>query len=139
MGARIGKATFAEQIKPFLNLPEKSIHLLWESFNNISAGFGLTSEEFADICDAAELGNVLKLSESKLRALSLEIFACFDTDENDLVDALEFLATFALTSGMDFDSKIDFVFNCYDFDESGELTVDEMTLSFKSTIIGREC
>ena len=37
---------------------------------------------------------------------------------------------------MDIDDKILFVFNCYDFDESGELTIDEMTLSMKSTLTG---
>jgi Ca2+-binding EF-hand superfamily protein len=32
--------------------------------------------------------------------------------------------------------KLTFVFTCYDFDESGSLTLDEMTLSLKSTITG---
>lgn len=32
--------------------------------------------------------------------------------------------------------KMQFVFTCYDFDESGELTLDEMTLSLKSTVTG---
>ena len=32
--------------------------------------------------------------------------------------------------------KMQFVFTCYDFDESGELTLDETTLSLKSTITG---
>lgn len=32
--------------------------------------------------------------------------------------------------------KMNFVFMCYDFDESGELTLDEMTLSLKSTVTG---
>jgi len=32
--------------------------------------------------------------------------------------------------------KMNFVFTCYDFDESGNLTIDEMTLSLKSTITG---
>ena len=75
-----------------------------------------------------------------------------------MIDALEFLGTFALASGMDIEDKILFVFNCYDFDESGilfcrfkfldklliiiiiiplgELTIDEMTLSMKSTLTG---
>ena len=32
--------------------------------------------------------------------------------------------------------KITFVFNCYDFDESGNVTIDELTLSMKSTLTG---
>jgi len=136
MGQRLGKAAYVEDVKPFLNLPEKQIYLLWEAFNNIAAGFGLSPEEFTDICLAAELQSVLGMTENRVAAAAAAAFTVFDTDENDLVDALEFLATFALASGMDYAKKIEFAFNCYDFDESGELTVDEMTLSFKSTLLG---
>jgi microtubule-associated protein-like 6 len=52
------------------------------------------------------------------------------------VDALEFLAAFALISGMSHDAKANFIFNIYDFDESGELTIDEMTLALRSSITG---
>lgn len=89
---------------------------------------------------------------------------CGGAGQNGLVDALEFLATFALASGMELAEKINcapaprlpslslhcvlgrvtdatmwcaaVTFECYDFDESGELTIDEMTLSFKSTLTG---
>ena len=47
------------------------------------------------------------------------LFRHLDTDENDLVDALEFLATFAMISGMNLVGKVKFMFDCYDFDESG--------------------
>ena len=136
MGQRLGKAAYVPEVKPFLNLPEKQIYLLWEAFNNIAAGFGLGPEEFTDICLAAELPNVLGLTENRVAAAAAAVFTVFDTDENDLVDALEFLAAFAMCSGMDFAKKIEFAFNCYDFDESGELSVDEMTLSFRSTLLG---
>lgn len=49
---------------------------------------------------------------------------------------MELLATVATTSAMTWLQKLDFVFNLYDFDESGEMTVDEMTLALKSTAIG---
>ena len=55
--------------------------------------------EFDDLCDAA--------------------FGVFDTDENELVDALEFLATFAVCSATRPRFKFKFVFDAYDFDESG--------------------
>jgi Ca2+-binding EF-hand superfamily protein len=136
MGQRLGKAVYVDEVKPFLNLPEKQIYLLWEAFNNIAAGFGLSPEEFTDICLAAELPAVLGLTENRVAAAAAAVFTVFDTDQNDLVDALEFLATFALCSGMDYAKKIEFAFNCYDFDESGELSVDEVTLSFRSTLLG---
>lgn len=31
---------------------------------------------------------------------------------------------------------LEFVFGCYDFDGSGRLTIDEITLAFKSTVTG---
>ncbi|RHY25309.1 hypothetical protein DYB32_008392 [Aphanomyces invadans] len=74
------------------------------------------------------------------------LFDAMDTDENGLVDALEFLGALALLSAMTIPQKITFVYNCYDFNESGEITIDELTLAMKSTLtglcklsIGRSC
>jgi Ca2+-binding EF-hand superfamily protein len=136
MGQKLGRAEFIEEARPFLNLPSDSVRKLWDAFNDVAEGFGLNSDEFKTICEAAKLHEFLATSRTELDAAAERIFVAFDTDENDLVDALEFLATFSLASGMSLDEKINFVFNCYDFDESGELTMDEMCLSFKSTLTG---
>lgn len=56
--------------------------------------------------------------------------------QNKIVDGLEALATLAMVSSMTPLEKMNFVFTCYDFDESGELSLDEMTLSLKSTVTG---
>ena len=41
-----------------------------------------------------------------------------------------------MVSAMTWLQKLEFMFRIYDFDESGELTADEMTLALKSTAIG---
>ena len=134
MGQKLGKATFAEASRPFLNLSFAAIEAMWDTFNNVADGFGINAQEFEEIC--AELGTELDVPKERMDELSREMFMAFDTDENDLIDALEFLATFAIASGMSTIETLEFVFNCYDFDGSKELTIDEMTLSMKSTLTG---
>ena len=68
--------------------------------------------------------------------LSDSLFTVFDSDQNGLVDALEFLGTLSVASGMSFEEKLEYIFAIYDFDDSGKLTIDEVTLAFKSTVTG---
>ena len=56
----------------------------------------------------AKLRKAIKKNRMTVRFM----FKAMDTDENDLIDALEFLATFALISGMSMDDKIKFMFDC---------------------------
>ncbi|RLN88463.1 hypothetical protein BBJ28_00007707 [Nothophytophthora sp. Chile5] len=83
--------------------------------------------------------------------------------QNGLVDALEFLGTIAMMSAMSIPHKLTctstpivlllsgaldpsdlsvsstnaaVVYNCYDFNETGQLSLDELTLAFKSTLTG---
>lgn len=46
------------------------------------------------------------LTEERLDDLSSKLFKMFDTDQNDLVDSLEFLSSFAILSGMEVEEKI---------------------------------
>jgi WD40 repeat protein/Ca2+-binding EF-hand superfamily protein len=135
MGQTIGRATVVPEAKKFVNLPKDAVDQLWESFNDVAEGFGLSIEEFLEINRTA-LKEYMELSDKKIDQLSAKVFAVLDDDKNDLIDALEFLGTFALLSGMSQSAKANFVFNIYDFDESGELTVDEMTLALRSCITG---
>ena len=56
--------------------------------------------------------------------------------QNGLIDAIEFLAALAVASGLTNRDTLEFVFKCYDFDGSQELTIDEVTLAMKSTLTG---
>ena len=78
---------------------------LWEAFNDIAEGFGLTIEEFQEIIKSALMEH-LSVTERTLNADTDAIFRCYDDDENNLVDSLEFLSSFALLSGMTAEEKI---------------------------------
>ena len=135
MGQQCGKSSFVLAAKPFVNLEKTAVWALWEAFNDVAEGFGINGHELYEICSVLQthLGNV---SKAAIERFVDAAFTAFDTDENLLVDALEILATLSILSGMDLKSKAAFVFNCYDFDESGELTIDELTLALKSSITG---
>jgi microtubule-associated protein-like 6 len=135
MGQLIGKARLTKESQPFSNLSTEAIQESWDKFNEVAEGFGVSMDVFKSICGVL-VEEVALGDEDVLSDYAEAIFRTFDTDENDLVDALEFLASFALISGMDLVGKVKFMFDCYDFDESGQLTIDEMTLSLKSTITG---
>lgn len=135
MGQTLGRAPLPQGCKRFLNLPRSCIYDLWEAFNDIAEGFGLTIEEFQEIIKCALL-EYLGVTERVLNNDTEKIFRIFDDDENNLVDSLEFLSAFAMLSGMTPEEKIGFVFAMYDFDESSMLTLDEMILAFRSTLSG---
>ncbi|KAH8053963.1 hypothetical protein JL722_9124 [Aureococcus anophagefferens] len=111
------------------------MHHLWDAFNDIAEGFGLTSDEMCEILRVC-LKDVLGYTEKKLDAISRSLFVALDDDKNELVDALEFLSAMCIISGMSQSQKITFIFGVFDFDESGLLTVDEMILALRSTISG---
>jgi Ca2+-binding EF-hand superfamily protein len=119
----------------FTNLPKSNIYELWEAFNDIAEGFGLALDEFLEIIRVC-LKDYLEYNEKKLDQVGKAVFTTFDDDANDLVDALEFLASFAVLSGMTPTEKMRFIFGIFDFDESGVLSVDEMVLCLRTTISG---
>ena len=135
MGQTIGRAPLLTPPRHFVNLPKTSVYELWEAFNDIAEGFGLTSEEMCEILRVV-LKDVLGYSEKKLDGISRALFVTLDDDSNELVDALEFLSALALISGMSHEEKVRYIFGIYDFDESGLLSVDEMILALRSSIAG---
>ena len=64
------------------------------------------------------------------------LFILLDTDKNGLIDALEFSSTVAALSGMKLREILEFVLSIYDFDGSQLLSIDEVTLAFKSLSTG---
>jgi hypothetical protein len=55
MGQKIGKAAFEPATKPFINLRKAALFKLWEAFNDVADGFGLTRTEFKEIMQCLEL------------------------------------------------------------------------------------
>jgi Ca2+-binding EF-hand superfamily protein len=72
----------------------------------------------------------LNVNRTKMNEKTSGLFRLLDTDQNDLVDALEFLAAAALLSGMATTDKLEFILNAYDFDGSQELSIDEVVYSY---------
>jgi len=135
MGQVIGRAPIQPQARPFVNLPCQNIHEIWEAFNDIAEGFGLTKTEFQEILRVATkeyTGHPDRIILSQAEAL----FVLFDDDKNSLVDSLEFLSATAIVSAMPMKKKLWFVFGVFDFDESGLLTVDEMILALRAAMSG---
>jgi hypothetical protein len=104
----------------FSLVPRSCVYDLWEAFNDIAEGFGLTIEEFQEILKSA-LMEYLGVTERVLNTDTEKVFRIFDDDEvsaaipclcshnllqNNLVDSLEFLSSFALLSGMTPEEKI---------------------------------
>ncbi|DBA05060.1 TPA: hypothetical protein N0F65_000748 [Lagenidium giganteum] len=135
MGQLHGKAVYIKAATPFVNASEKDVNKLWEAFNDVAEGFGLTQDEMAEICRA--LQPTLEIhAKADMDALTAVLFNALDTDENGLVDALEFLGTIAVMSAMTIAQKLTFVYNCYDFNESSQISLDELTLALRSTLTG---
>eukprot|EP00752_Nemacystus_decipiens_P004400 g4020.t2 len=136
MGQTIGKAPLAApEVAHFANLPRACVLDLWEAFNDVAEGFGLTIIEFREILQCS-LKEYLGCTEARLAEVADIVFRTFDDDKNDLIDALECLASLAIMSGMNTEQKIRYIFGIYDFDESGVLSVDETILALRSTISG---
>jgi hypothetical protein len=50
MGQLIGRAILANASSPFANLSRRAIANLWQAFNDIADGFGISKDEFEEIC-----------------------------------------------------------------------------------------
>jgi Ca2+-binding EF-hand superfamily protein len=72
------------------------------------------------------------LKESAARAL----FEVYDTDKNGLVDSYEVLASLAFASMVPMEGIIEFIFGIYDFNGSGDLAKDEVTMLFRTVQVG---
>ena len=116
-GQMVGKAKWDPRARIFMNLPPGAINALWESFNDVADGFGISLCEMQLICQ--ELTTELEISRSALNKHVQTLFNQIDSDENALVDGIEFLSTLAMASGMSFRDKLEFAFTCFDFDGAG--------------------
>ncbi|CAM9765968.1 unnamed protein product, partial [Choristocarpus tenellus] len=127
-----------------LSVPRSCMHDLWEAFNDVAEGFGLTVVEFREMLQCS-LREYLGFTEKHLLETADAVFRTFDDDKvkswsidsiNHLIDALECLASLAVLSGMSISDKIRYIFGLYDFDESGVLSIDETILALRSTVSG---
>jgi hypothetical protein len=79
MGQKVGKCKYVDVAQTFTNLPQTAMTELWEAFNDIAEGFGLTCGEFQDII--LVLQDYLELKKPDLELVAKEIFEAIDTDK----------------------------------------------------------
>lgn len=115
-------------------MPRKAVAQLWQVFNDVADGFGITKNELEEIC--VDLKDELNVSRFAITEKASALFDVLDTDKNGLIDALEFFGCIAATSGMRLKEVFEFILNCYDFDGTLCLCIDEVTLALKSTATG---
>eukprot|EP00566_Odontella_aurita_P012584 CAMPEP_0113531068 /NCGR_PEP_ID=MMETSP0015_2-20120614/3293_1 /TAXON_ID=2838 /ORGANISM="Odontella" /LENGTH=482 /DNA_ID=CAMNT_0000429867 /DNA_START=516 /DNA_END=1961 /DNA_ORIENTATION=- /assembly_acc=CAM_ASM_000160 len=135
MGQTIGRASIQSEAQVFINLPRANILDLWEAFNEIAEGFGLTLGEVQDMLRVA-LQEYLGVTDKRLDALSEALFHLYDDDRNSLVDSLEFLCSLAIVSGMTVEEKLSYVFGIFDFEETGRINIDAMILALRACMSG---
>jgi WD40 repeat protein len=94
----------------------------------------VSMNEFSEIL--AELFDDLQLAPDVVKIVATHFFKLLDTDNNGLVDGLEFLSTMAICSGMKKTEMLEFSLTLYDFNNAAALTFDELVLAMKSACSG---
>lgn len=103
MGQSISTPKAHPDLVDFLNFPKEALDSLWTSYNLLGEGWGLNPDELISIFKGAPFVNDnYKFSDDQLN----NAFCVFDTDNNGLIDALEFFVTIALSSGKTHTRKI---------------------------------
>jgi len=121
MGVVYGRPLLADGVDPFVNLPREAMESLWTSYNLLGEGWSLSIEDVRNIFSgAAYVTEKVGFNDDNLKAL----FTVFDTDKNNLIDALELFTTLAVASGMDTIDKISFVFAAFDLGGRESLSFD---------------
>ncbi len=61
-------------------MPKDSIYALWEAFNEVAEGFGLSPDTFRAICVRADLAQTLNVTKEQLEHFASAIYRALDTD-----------------------------------------------------------
>mmetsp|Transcript_106492 Transcript_106492/g.308705 ORF Transcript_106492/g.308705 Transcript_106492/m.308705 type:complete len:250 (-) Transcript_106492:75-824(-) len=121
----VGKASVHRRLAPFTTWGKEEVFSMrTRHFHDLGGRFALSVRQFASLLD---------MTDDDAR----DIFhGLFDTDKNLLVDALEVIGAFAMLSTMTISEKMDFIHSLYDFNSSGEITIDEMTIMIRTLVAG---
>ncbi|GMI23803.1 hypothetical protein TeGR_g13527 [Tetraparma gracilis] len=129
MGARgstlTGKAQPDPDMLPHTSRSIADVRTMLERHrHDLGGAFALGPKQFALL---------LNLPEKDASKIFREIF---DTDRNSLVDAYEAIGSLAMLSKMTIQEKVDMIYSLYDFNGSGDITMDEMTILLKTLVCG---
>lgn len=123
-----GNISGAQLLPDFENESKRTINeakLIARKFEKVQTGFGWG-------IDVNIYAKLLKLTPTRAQELWLR----WDTDQNESNDALEILSALMILSCGNFEDKVSAVFSLFDFDENGVLTIDEVTIMCRTSLIG---
>jgi Ca2+-binding EF-hand superfamily protein len=101
----------------------EQVSLAHKRYQQITIKFSLSLPQFCDVL-------ALKPGDP-LAKVHFDKFATARTP--DLVDAMEVITGIAFFANATLDEKIQFIFNLYDFDELGTITMDELNILMRTT------
>lgn len=121
----LGRSKPRQELLRFTTWNKAKIDLMRERHQHDLAGtFALGSRQFCILLGIGEDEGFLIFRE------------IFDTDKNNLVDAFETMAAVTMLASMPVQEKIDFIHSLYDFNGSGDVTVDELTIMLRTVAVG---
>ncbi len=106
---------------------EDIINIRMRHFHDLGGRFALGRDQFSSLL------NGLQKSDS---ANKDKIHSLFDTDRNQYVDSSEIISSLTMLSRMLIEDKIDVIHSLYDFNGSGDLSIDEMTMLLRTVAVG---
>lgn len=124
---------FKQVILPFCGLSNRTIELIWKKFNEISDGFGIPIYIFIEMLSISCVLEEMNISSLQvLQNLCKDLFITLDTDQNQLIDALEVTSCIAMISGMKMHEILGFIFMIFDLNGDHALNMDEVILALKT-------
>lgn len=137
MGQTIGKVRLQPGFVPFVNLPKSIVTDLRGAVVEVSeSGYSITLKQLEQII---QLSLHEYLSDEKVFDYSNALFDLLSADALpgcDEIDLFEMLGTLCLVSGMTLEEKVQYLFDFFDFCERGELSMNEVSLAFRSIVSG---
>lgn len=119
-----GKATVDERLMRFTGWGKDELKAMaTRHFHDLGGKFALGPRQVAML---------LGVDEEVAHPIFGEIF---DTDRNQLVDAFEIIGAMAMLSKLSLRDKVSMIHQLYDFNGSGDITIDEMTIMFRTLAV----
>ncbi len=134
MGQLNGKLHIDERAQPFVNLPGQLVRNLIEAFHLISEDFHISLAEINEIFRIS-IRQCYGCDDGKFAENTRRYFNLFDNEAKQVIDSFELLAALIITSDMDIKDKVKEVIDLCNFDKEGTFTINEVTLSLRSSAI----
>ena len=113
------RAEVLQELVQFTKVNKQAADALWNRFSNKLNKFALDLQEYA---------LMMNVSVSEAR----QSFQAFDADSKGIIDSYQTIAGLVLLSSLTMAEKAKFLFRQYDFDHSGTLSMDEVTIMFQT-------